>query len=221
VETTFTAPFIGDQLNRARSVPIGGIEADLRSNAAIDEDDVGAPLYDPDRNFVKKRREAQKVAFEPFKAREYREKLQLSNWHPQCLFERMKSSDSTFDLAELPEAVQSCLRHAARWAAALRAQEFCNEMARAHGKGAPLGADSGFACDPVTRRLSLYPTTKSRDLDRCELDKDERMKKLIEEGRANFQKNFTTANPAIGFSCIDLNELKHTDEAASPKIAGR
>lgn len=71
-------------------------------------------------------RNAQYAAYEALRHKQRRTELALGDMRPQCLFERSKLTDSgLFALMRVADEHRPCLRHAARWAAALRAEELC------------------------------------------------------------------------------------------------
>jgi hypothetical protein len=69
-----------------------------------------------------------------------RRQLALSSTHPQCLFEQSKLAEAGItSLASLSEQNKPCIRHAARWATALRGEELC-------GAGNVLADPQGLHC---------------------------------------------------------------------------
>ena len=65
-----------------------------------------------------------------------RDLLALGHVHPQCLFEQSKPIESGLtSLARVDDVHVPCLRDAARWATALRAEELCQRQAK---PGAPI-----------------------------------------------------------------------------------
>lgn len=65
-----------------------------------------------------------------------RDSLALGHVHPQCLFEQSKPIESGLtSLARVDDVHVPCLRDAARWATALRAEELCQRQAK---PGAPI-----------------------------------------------------------------------------------
>ena len=61
--------------------------------------------------------------------------LKLSNLHPQCYFDMRERLDALISLS--PDN-QACLREAARWSTALKAQELCDGL---EGMSPPKGLD--------------------------------------------------------------------------------
>ena len=99
---------------------LGGTEAALRHKAGLPDEtatDVAEALAE--RRIVRQQR-AYDALVEHGDARQ---KLGLSNWHPQCYYDMRKALDAS--LISLADDDQACLREAARWSVALRAQEMC------------------------------------------------------------------------------------------------
>jgi Patatin-like phospholipase len=190
----------------------GGVEASLRTQSGTDAHDRNA-LYDPDRKLMDWRRQVQRVAFTPFKRSETRTRLGLTHWHPQCLFERMKSADTAAGLAGLPPDAIACLRHAARWAAALRAQELCNEMA-GRPETAPLDPRAGFRCDvsggvPTLRPDETYAEIiRGEGLDECRPELDPATAEVIKTNAPYFRQPGAMLNRDLDSLCGDLDELE-------------
>jgi hypothetical protein len=68
----------------------------------------------------------QPVSWRRLSHRPVRQQLALGSTHPQCLFEQAKIAErGLFSLAEMNPGNATCLRRAARWAMALRAEELC------------------------------------------------------------------------------------------------
>lgn len=100
---------------------LGGTEAALRYKAGF-RDETPTDLA---QGWAEKRRIRQQRAYNsivPDAAA--RRSLGLSDIHPQCYFAMRKVLDAS--LISLHEDDQACLRDAARWATALRAQELCD-----------------------------------------------------------------------------------------------
>jgi hypothetical protein len=69
--------------------------------------------------------------------------LGLNRIHPQCLFEQSKLVDSnTLGLAKLAPEKAACLRHAARWATALRMDELCQQRTKMLNNASAIPCDS-------------------------------------------------------------------------------
>lgn len=97
----------------------GGSEAVLRERSGI-----GHEASDIAEDRIAQRRIRQRRAYDTLvRNASAREKLRLSNWHPQCYFTMRAELDQLIDLT--PDQ-QACLREAARWSVALRAQELCD-----------------------------------------------------------------------------------------------
>ena len=90
-----------------------------------------------------------------------REALRLSNMHPQCLFEQSKLSDG---LIGMPENVSFCLRHAARWSTALRAQELC--LRPSMGMEPALNGMATLGCEQGNLKRLAHATTANTDITR-------------------------------------------------------
>lgn len=76
-----------------------------------------------------------------------RQCLLLGHTHPQCLFERARAlDDGITSLYKISKTTLICLRHAARWATALRVQELCMKPDDARD-GHPLNDMTKLACD--------------------------------------------------------------------------
>lgn len=192
----------------------GGLEASRRSEAGIDNENA---LYDPDKDLMAWRRRIQRAAFEPFKHRRTRERLGLTHWHPQCLFERAKAADSLGALAGLPKDALACLRHAARWSAALRAQELCNEMISGSPETKPLAPGSGFQCRLTAEGATLVPDprfaeiiggAKSAGLEDCHPELDPDTAKEIEHNAPYFKQPGAMSNRNLDSLCGDMNLLE-------------
>jgi hypothetical protein len=76
------------------------------------------------------------------KSPEIRARLGLGDYHPQCYFEATRFAPTSFN--HDPQAA-ICLRHAARWAAAIRMAELCRDQ-RFGGAGVP-GSRLAFGVD--------------------------------------------------------------------------
>ena len=190
----------------------GGLEASLRTESGIDAHDRSA-VYDPDRKLMEWRRQVQWAAFAPFKRSETRKRLGLTHWHPQCLFERMKSAETAASLAGLSQDAVVCLRHAARWAVALRAQELCNEMA-GKPEARPLDPRSGFRCDLSGGAPTLRPDERFAEiirgegLEECRPELDPATAEVIKINAPYFSQPGAMLNRNLNSLCGDLDELE-------------
>ncbi len=120
----------------------GGTEAALRRKSGI-----GWEPTDISAVRIRNRARRQARAYEEIMRRpSTRAALQLSNLHPQCYFDMRDRLDA---LISLTPDNQACLRNAARWSVALRAQELCDGIA---GMTPPRGLD----CSRKVVRLQ-YP----------------------------------------------------------------
>ncbi len=147
----------------------GGPEAQLRQTRGLMQEPGAAgesrwleqpvpgaqSLYDSDQERLQRQANHQLAAFNRLRDPQLRQRLGLTDIHPQCLFERSKQADAgLLTLASLPEGLSTCLRHAARWSVALRAQELCNDLNE--GK-LPLSDPQAFADACRDGELSLLP----------------------------------------------------------------
>lgn len=110
---------------------------------------------------------------------ELRRRYGLSNIHPQCYYETLISVPTNYNV---PENDAACLRHAARWATAIRMMQLCRDPAlkAAGAGGAPL-----INCS-LTEEFNL-PT-----LPACVFE--DKMQQALETHRA-------TGGPAAGTAC--------------------
>jgi len=99
---------------------LGGTEAALRTKSGIPAE-LTDILDQQARQRIVRQSRAYRTLVEDAGARHG---LGLSDWHPQCYFDMRAQLDAS--LVHLNEDDQTCLREAARWSAALRAQELCN-----------------------------------------------------------------------------------------------
>jgi hypothetical protein len=101
---------------------LGGTEAALRSKAGLgDESRTDFAEY-----FARMRQKRQSRAYGELVVRaDIRKALHLSGFSPQCYFDMRQVLDAS--LVRLEPEDQACLREAARWATALRAQELCDQ----------------------------------------------------------------------------------------------
>ena len=100
---------------------LGGTEAALRIKAGVATEEKS----DIFQRLSNLRAARQRRAYEAIVPKaEVRHRLGLSDIHPQCYFDLRKELDAS--LVSLSDEDQDCLREAARWAAALRAQEMCD-----------------------------------------------------------------------------------------------
>lgn len=133
--------------------PLGGAAAALRQERGVWPPHPSE--YDPDQQRIARQIVRQRSAFESLQTPLARDRLGLSDIHPQCLFERSKEAErSIFSLAYLDGETSVCLRHAARWSAALRAQELCNDL---HRGEQPLNDTRHFREACVAGKLALLP----------------------------------------------------------------
>jgi hypothetical protein len=162
----------------------GGQEVALRQARGIwpNEPGVGAigRVYDPDWSRLKLQAGLQGEAFEALRNPAARRRLGLSDWHPQCLYERSKEADSgLLSLASLPEEISTCLRHAARWSVALRAQELCIMMGE---QNPPLNNPARFAEACRNGLLDLLSGMPSPPLAECRIDlRSEAIESLLKQ----------------------------------------
>lgn len=98
---------------------LGGTEAALRQKAQI-----GTEKSDISEKRIQVRALRQRRAYPLVEDKNARAVLALSDWHPQCHFDMRAQLDAP--LNNISDNDQACLRKAARWSAALRAQELCN-----------------------------------------------------------------------------------------------
>lgn len=142
---------LGDRLREIRGAPevrpvdisltsldqywMGGTEAALRTKSHI-----GPEPSDISDARISARILRQSHAYRLVEDAGARRALKLSGWHPQCYFDIRTRLDAS--LVSLPPDDQACLREAARWSAALRAQEMCD---RAGGAAPPDGLDCAGA----------------------------------------------------------------------------
>ena len=116
---------------------VGGTSAALRDKAGVrsgETADLGQTLDDASR--VQQAEAYRMIMKDPGTHRD----LGLSDWHPQCYFDLRAQLDAS--LISVSDDGQACLRDAARWATALRAQEICSALAA--GEAAP----AGMSCAP-------------------------------------------------------------------------
>jgi hypothetical protein len=113
------------------------------------------PIHDPDRRRLELQVERQGRAFDVMRDPQTRRRLGLGDTHPQCVYERAKEADAgLLALASLPGDVAGCLRLAARWSVALRAQELCDMLG---GPKPPLNEPGAFAAACRDGRLDFLP----------------------------------------------------------------
>ncbi len=99
---------------------LGGTEAALRHKASLPDEtatDIAQALAE--RRILRQDRAYTALV----ENRQARATLGLSDWHPQCYYDMRKALDAS--LISLADDDQACLREAARWSVALRAQEMC------------------------------------------------------------------------------------------------
>ena len=109
----------------------GGTEAELRRKSHI-----GQEPTDIDTVRIENRIRRQGQAYDEIMGSPAnRAALKLSNLHPQCYFDMRERLDALISLS--PDN-QACLREAARWSTALKAQELCDGL---EGMGPPKGLD--------------------------------------------------------------------------------
>lgn len=144
--------------------PFGGSEAYLhRSTGVADEGLVapatasgGIPAFVPGADLTRNIEAGHRTTFEAFRDPALRENLGLGDIHPQCLFEKSKGTDaSLLSLARLRPNQAICLRDAARWATALRAQELCANFRESEPATWPLNDLATFRNHCVNGRLTL------------------------------------------------------------------
>ena len=103
----------------------GGTEAALRRKALDESVSAADAVTDFAQGLAEARARTQRSAYDRIVDDwETRRALHLSDYHPQCYFDLRAELDAS--LINLPPADQACLRDAARWATALRAQELCD-----------------------------------------------------------------------------------------------
>jgi len=126
---------------------LGGTEAALRTKSGI-----GPEPSDPAYARTEEQIKRQSKAYSLVEDTGARHRLHLSDWHPQCYFDMRAELDAS--LISLSNDNQACLREAARWSAALRAQELCNAASKD-------ASPHGLACDtrsvPVVEEAALMP----------------------------------------------------------------
>lgn len=89
----------------------------------------------------------QKKVWDHLRKKGVREQLALGRVHPQCLFEESKAMESGLtSLAQIDEVHLPCLREAARWATALRAEELCQREAAPSPVDRPFADGDTIAC---------------------------------------------------------------------------
>jgi predicted acylesterase/phospholipase RssA len=165
----------------------GGSEVSLRQARGIwpTEPGVGntGEIYDPDLARLKLQEGLQGRAFDALRDPAARRRLGLSDVHPQCLYERSKEADAgLLSLASLPDDVSTCLRHAARWSVALRAQELCLVMG---GRNPPLNNSGRFAETCRDGLLDLLSGMPSPPLADCRINlRSDAIKALLDQSRA-------------------------------------
>jgi hypothetical protein len=123
----------------------GGLQAALWKKSGISAEPTDADgainpdaATDPDAARIRDRRMLQgKVYGELVQNPGKRHDLHLSHWHPQCYYDIRERLDASLAHVELPE--QDCLRQAARWSVALKAQELCLEAQSGPAHRAPDG----------------------------------------------------------------------------------
>jgi hypothetical protein len=115
-------------------------------------------------------KQVQAEAYDRIRRPEIRHALGLSRLHPQCLFEQSKLSD--VGLTSVDPHVSVCLRHAARWATALRMQELC--MGTRPGAEPALNDMASLACEhgDFTHLSHLKPGINSGELAECRFGGD-------------------------------------------------
>jgi len=117
---------------------LGGTEAALRHKAHIEGDNA----TDFTERLATLRTARQQRAYrEIVDRKEIRRALHLSDYHPQCYFDMREKLDSS--LVRLDEEDQACLREAARWAGALRAQELCDQNDKLTARPSALACPGG------------------------------------------------------------------------------
>lgn len=104
-----------------------------------------------------------------------RENLGLGHVHPQCLFEQSKFTEMGLtSLASMDKKFGVCLRHAARFATALRGEELCQRTANGSGFYTPLNDQTALRCEGGhLKRLTATALDKFRSLGDCEMDEKE------------------------------------------------
>jgi len=119
--------------------PTGGAEATFLKDAGVPPSD-----GDPGQTATIK---PQQKAFGYVAS--HMDKLKLGNVHPQCLFEQSKLVETgMFSLASIDGPKSTCLRHAARWATALRMEEICRAQKQAGGgKARLLNGQTTIRCE--------------------------------------------------------------------------
>ena len=99
---------------------IGGTEAALMQKSGI----LGQEPTDIAGVLATRRQARQSRAYDSLVDNQpARRALGLPDWHPQCYYDMRKALDAS--LIKLEDDDQACLREAARWSVALRAQEMC------------------------------------------------------------------------------------------------
>ena len=142
---------------------------------------------------------AQDAAWKKLREQKTRDALMLSPMHPQCLFEQSKLADGLLEgLMELSRPVADCLRHAARWATALRVQELCARI----GAETPINERAALGCGAngvlAPGKIALLKGAGGRDLlDACRFDDNsaDDNKTILRHLAAN--KTFLSENPGV------------------------
>lgn len=161
-------PLGGHEAARHHASRIADLEAPVSRPGRIGRHGGTPPqAFDPDQDDFQKSAISHRRSMEVLSNPEVRRDLELVDIHPQCLFEKSKGSD--ISLASMTPNQARCLRHAARWATALRVQELCDQHMRGER---PLNQPHSF--DQVCRNGQLtplwrYPAGAAR-LEDCRLD---------------------------------------------------
>jgi hypothetical protein len=114
----------------------GGEELATMADAGLDP----AAALQSARGVRPGQQEDQRRAFAQLSQPAIRQALKLSAIHPQCLFEQSKLVETSLTgLARLTPQGAICLRHAARWSTALRAEELCHD-------GSALADEAALRC---------------------------------------------------------------------------
>jgi hypothetical protein len=117
---------------------LGGTEAALRAKADLRDES----RTDFAQDFAEKRQRRQQRAYAELVERpNVRQALHLSDYSPQCYFDMRQVLDAS--LVSLKPEDQDCLREAARWATALRAQELCDQNDEWTSRPAALDCQGG------------------------------------------------------------------------------
>ena len=117
--------------------PKGGAQAALWRKSGVLDQPAPGEWSDPSSRDLQERVALQRTVLGKVLPGAARRQLHLSDYHPQCYFDVRARLDAS--LLSLGDDEKACLREAARWSTALKAQELCEAAREPHGVRAPDG----------------------------------------------------------------------------------